>query len=300
MVRRRTVAAAIVAAALPIGLIAQSEDFKGQFEIDRGKVRNVKRIALADVVGQTKLDRQKVGEWTEEALKALADGFRGAGFDVVMGPEVKAAFLEVAPLPTADEIKVQLRKGAGRNMTEAQMDGAIKMVLDGWEKHEPGDYQQYGLSMYRPAGSVNLDRPMFDAKDPRKSKNPDEKEVRRRIAALREKLGVDAVVKVDFGFGSWRYEEPAWQKQAKDRGAVIGIVPAIQNIRGLFKGAQAQAFFNIEMFDREGKKRIIEIQGGCKSKDGTGFSLKPGAVEKFVVPAVEDCSKKIFEKYAKD
>lgn len=299
MVLRKSVVAVCVACVLPVLLAAQSEDFKGEFKVDKGKIKEVRRIALVDVIGQTKLDREKVVPWTEAAFAATVEGFRKAGYEVVSGPEVKAAFLEVAPVPSIEDVKEAVRKSPnGKRMSEDQLDAAVKFVYANWEKHEFGEYQKFGLYTHRPQGTVYLERPIFGPKDPTKSKNADEKELRRRIAALREKLGVDAIVRIDYGFGSWRYEEPAWQKQAKANGAVIGIIPAIQNIKGLFQGSKANAFFNIEMYDREGKKRIVEINGACKSKEGTGlFSFKPGAVEEFVTPAVQDCARKIFVKY---
>lgn len=299
MVLRKSVVSVCLACVLPVLLVAQSEDFKGEFKVDKGKVKDVKRIALVDVVGQTKLDRQKVVPWTEAAFAATVEGFRKAGFEVVSGPDVKAAFLEVAPVPSIDDVRTHVRKSrSSRGMSDAQVDAAVKIVYANWEKHEFGEYQKFGLYTHRPPGSVSLERPIFSSQDPTKSKNADEKELRRRIAAMREKLGVDAVVRIDYGFGSWRYEEPAWQKQAKANGAVIGIIPAIQSIKGLLQGSKANAFFNIEMYDREGKKRIVEVNGACKSKEGTGlFSFKPGAVEEFVTPAVEDCARKIFDKY---
>lgn len=299
MVLRKSVAGVCVALALCVTALAQSEEFKGEIEVDKGKVRDVKRIALVDVIGQTKLDRKKVVPWTEGAMAAVVTQLKKAGYEVVAGPEVRAAFQEVAPIPTLEEVLAYAKKARRPGgMSEEQFLKAVESYYAKWSQHEPGEYSQYGLYTHRPEHTVYLERPIFSANDPTKHKNPDEKELRRRIAALREKLGVDAVVRVDFGFGSWRYEEPGWQKAAKANGHAIGIIPAIQNIRGLFQGNKAQALFNIEMYDREGKKRIVEINGGCKSKEGTGLvSFKAGAVEDFVLPAVEDCAKKVFDKY---
>lgn len=299
MVLRKSVVAACFACALPVLLVAQSEEFKGEINVDKGKVREVKRVALVDVIGQTKLDRKKVVPWTEAATASVVAQFKSAGYEVVAGPEVKAAFQEVAPLPTLEEVLAYAKKSRRPSgMTEAQFLAAVESYYANWAKHEPGEYTQFGLYTHRPEHSVYLERPIFSANDPTKHKKPDEKELRRRIAALRGKLGVDAVVRVDFGFGSWRYEEPAWQKSAKANGAVIGLIPAIQNIRGLFQGNKAQALFNVEMYDREGKKRIVAINGGCKSKEGTGLlSFKADAVEDFVIPAVEDCARKVFDKF---
>lgn len=43
------------------------------------------------------------------------------------------------------------------------------------------------------------------------------------------------------------------------------------------------------------RKSVVAV---CLAKEGTGLmSFKPGAVEEFVTPAVEDCARKIFDKY---
>lgn len=296
MVRRTIIAAACLACALPIVLLAQAEDFEGEFELDKGKYKNVKRIALVDISGQAKQSKEHTGPWTDDGLKLVAEAFRNSGRDVVVGADVASAFQQIAPLPTQADIQaVLVRKKVKPNDAER----AAAMIENSWKDREPGDATRMGYAFYRPEGSVNLERPILNIKE-EKSKNPDDDEVARRMAVLASKLGVDAIARVEFGFGSWRYSEPAWQTIAKNSGKAVGIVPAIKNIAALFRGAQAQAFIALTVFDSQGKKRIVDIAGACKSKEGTGVSLKTGSkLEQYMPGTIAGCVENVFEKIAK-
>jgi hypothetical protein len=297
MVRRMTVVAACLACALPIVLLAQAEDFEGEFDLDKGKYRNIKKIALVDISGQAKQSKDHTGPWTDDGLKLVAEAFRKSGRDVVVGADVANAFQQIAPLPTSADIQAALVK---RKIKPAEAAQAAKFLENSWKDREPGDAARLGYAFYRPDGSVNLERPIFNIKD-EKTKNADDDEVERRMAVLASKLGVDAIARLEFGFGSWRYSEPAWQTIAKNSGKAVGIVPSIKNIIALFRGEQAQVFIALTVFDSQGKKRIVDVAGGCKSKEGTGLSVKTGSkLEQYTPGTTAGCVDNVFARMAKD
>lgn len=285
----------VIVFAFAIGFVAsafgQTEDFKGDFKVDQKQLSGTKKIALVDISGQTKLDSRQVAAWTDTAAQALAEQARKAGFDVVVGPEVKAAYADIAPFPTLDDLKSAFKKK--NKMNDADAERTAKGFSENWAKHDAGDSAKFGFTLYRPEESVNLSRPVFSQDDPGNPKVADKKEVQRRIAALREKLGVDAVVLAEFGFGSGMYDNQA-------KGAGKGLFGAIDAVKGVKKGTQAETFINLEFYDRDGKNNILTVKGSCMSKEGTGISLKVNSkVEEMIPDTSRGCIEKVFEKLGK-
>jgi hypothetical protein len=292
---RRAICASCLAFGASLALLAQAEEFKGEFKVDK-KFSQVKKVALVDISGQAKESKDQTGPWTDDGMAKVAAGFRSIGREVVSGPAVSTAFQQIAPLPTSEDIKAALIK---RKIKPADAEKTAAFLENSWKDQEPGDVTKLGYAFYRPDGSVNLERPMFNAKE-EKSKNAEEKEVRRRMAVLRDALGVDAIARLEFGFGSWRYEEPGWQKSEKAKGNAIGIVPAISTIKGLLKGAKASAHIALTVFDADGKKEIVDIAGSCNSKQGTGVSLRgiSDKIETWMPETMSACIAQLFSKIA--
>ncbi|HVL68664.1 MAG TPA: hypothetical protein VM364_15485 [Vicinamibacterales bacterium] len=275
----------------------QVDDFDGEFKVDKKKFADVRRVALVDVSGQAKKNKEKVAPWTEAATARVIERLRESGREVLAGRDVQAAFDEIAPMPTHEALKERLLK---ERASEQDAERTARSYMQFYAKHQPGDPIRWGYALHRPVGSVNLERPIFDEKDPRKTKTANEKEIRRRVAALRERLGVDSVMRLELGFGDIRWQEPEWQKQAKANGHVIGIVPLIGNIRGIFRGAQAQAFVGLAAFDADGRKMLVEVGGSCKSKQGAGLGGgSDDKIEAWMPGTVEGCIDQIFARLAK-
>lgn len=284
----------LLLASIAAVVVAESEKFEGEIKVDKGKMKAVKTIALVDVSGETKFDKAKIQAWTEKSTAATIDEFTKAGFQVVSGPAVKAAFQQVAPVPTEEEVhQVLLTKRRIKDPDAARM---ARTFYTTFSKKEPGDSADFGYVIFRPEGSVNLDRPVFDL-DKGKVDNAEPKEVQRRIAGMREKLAVDAVVLIEFGYGSTKYGEPGWVQSRKAMGKPVGLIGGIESLRGLFKGSTANVHVNIEFYDRNAKDEILRAQGHCESKDSSGLSLKGDAkVSALVDDTAGGCVVRMFER----
>jgi hypothetical protein len=294
---RRLLPIAVFATLASVALFAQAEKFEGELKADRGKLKQVKRIALVDVVGETKNDMaESLESWTTDAHRLMIEAWKGTGVEVVAGPEVAAAFETIVPVPSVDEVKRVMKKKTKwtDDVIERTAQNAVKM----WG-NEPGEAAKYGFKLARPEGSINLERPLLSEKDPSGDK-PEEKEVQKRVAELAAKLGVDAVARIDYGFGTWRYEDPGYVKANKAQGKGTGLLDGIKAIRGLTRGARATAHFNIEVFSADGKKFLAEIMGSCNSKEGTGMAVTGtgNKVAAMMPGAVSGCITNIFAKLA--
>jgi hypothetical protein len=277
-------------------VFGEAEQFKGDVEVDKGKLKAVKKIALADVSGETKHDKAKVQAWTEKSLAATIGHLQKLGYEVVTGAAVKAALQEVAPVPSEDDVFSFLVKK--RKMPEQQASQTAKFYYANYAKKEPGDSAEHGYTIFRPEGSVNLDRPLFDL-EKGKVDSADRKELQRRISGLREKLGVDAIVMVEFGYGSTKYGEPGWVQARKAAGKPIGLTGGIASLKGLFKGSTANVHINMEFYDKDAKDDILHAQGHCESKDSAGMSLKGDAkVSALLDDTAAPCVDRMFEKIA--
>jgi hypothetical protein len=297
MALRQLLPLAVVAVCTSATLIAQADKFEGSFKADRGKLQQVKRLALVDVVGEARKDMaEPLESWTTEAHRLMIEAWQKTGVEVVAGPEVAAAYETIVPVPTVEEVKRVMKKKT--NWTDDVINRTAENAVRMWG-NEPGEAAKYGFTLVRPTGSVNLDRPLLSEKDP-SGDRPDEKEVQKRVAQLSAKLRVDAVVRVDYGFGSWRYEEPGYVKGNRAMGKAPSLLDGIKSLRGMTRGARATAHFAIEVFSADGKKFLAEIMGSCNSTDGTGLAIT-GTGNKVValMPATASgCIKNIFAKLA--
>ena len=279
-------------------VLAQAEKFEGAFDADRGKLSKVKRLAIVDVTGEAKKEyREAIPQWTEDGLRHLIEAWTKSGVEIVAGPEVTAAFNEMVPIPTADQLRAGLKKKS--KMSDAEIEATIPVALRMWGE-EPGEAAKLGYEIHRAANTVNLERPLITEKT--YGEKVKEKDVEQRIEQLREKLGVDAVAKIELGFGSWRYEEPGYVKGNRAMGKKPGLLDSIKSIKGALKGAKSTAFFNIEVYRPDGKDTILLVNGSCNSKDGTGTAITgTGDKVKAMMPAaVSGCVDNIFARINKD
>lgn len=299
MARRHVFPVAVFAVCAAVVLSAQADKFEGEFKVDRGKLKQVKRIALADVVGETKNEMaDSLESWTTETHRQMVEAWQKTGVEVVAGPEVAAAYDAIVPVPTVDEVKRVMKKKT--NWTDDVINRTAENAVKMWG-NEPGEAAKYGYKIARPAGSINLERPLLSEKDP-SGDRPDEKDVQKRVAQLAAKLGVDAVVRIDYGFGSWRFQESGYVQGNRAMGKAPGLLDSIKSIRGLTRGARATAMFSIDVFSADGKKFLAEIMGSCNSKDGTGMAITgTGNKVAAMMPAtVSGCMANIFTKLADD